>query len=126
MTDDELIQRGGWWKGTKREWQELTYQERQDIAFAATGCEVAYPSWEAPVECSHILCQIRRGEKPKIAFTEAVLNSERESGWLRFMPEKKFQRLRKAVLQAAEATGIYNPWEIPDGWKVMVFGGIME
>jgi hypothetical protein len=125
LTIAERIQLAGWWKGTEREWQALTMPEREAIAFAATGCRVAYPTWEAPVDCCHVECRIARGEQPKIALTNAVLRGEAESGWLRFTKQEDRKRLAKifrAYRKAARETGVYDPWKI--GWQGMVFPAI--
>jgi len=124
MTDDELVQRGGWWKGTAKEWHDLPLEERDELSFKHTGCLVAYPSWETPVECVHTKCQIRRGELPPIALTEAILAGERESGWLRWVSEERFEQIRKACLKVAEKTGEYDPWKLPGGWQALVYGGL--
>ena len=120
----ELINRGGWWKGTKAQWQALPIAERDELSFANTGCLIAYPSWVPPIDCVHIKCQIRRGEKAPIALTEAILAGERESGWFRFMDEEKYERVKAAIMEYAQEHKIYDPWKIPGGWKLFVHGAI--
>ncbi len=118
------MKESNWWKGTQNEWCDLLLQERERIAFEKTGCDAAWPLWHAPVKCLHVGCRIKRGELPPIAETEAVLNGERENGWLRFMSEERYQQLRDAMLKYAEKTGIYDPWKQPGGWQAMVFSAI--
>ena len=81
LTIEERIIEAGWFPGGEREWQALSMQERADLAFSATGCEVAYPTWKAPVDCVHVTCQIRRGELPKIALLNHELRSQAENWW---------------------------------------------
>ena len=124
----------GWlaeWSEAQAKWKALPLAEREPIAFATCGCETAWPSWWMRpdgtirrVDCYHIDCQIKRGEKLPIDRTKGILAYERSSGWLRFMDEVAYQKLRDAVLAAAEKTGIYSPWEMPGGWQAMVFSGI--
>lgn len=117
----DMIDKAGWWHGTCTAfYAESTHQ---DIAFEATGCEVAAPTWTPPIDCLHTECRIRRGELPPIALTEAVLDSERHA-WLRWLPEAEYQKLRAAMIQVAEATGVYNPWDIPGGWRAIVGSAI--
>jgi hypothetical protein len=113
-----------WFAGSEQDWLSLSQKEKEDIAFAATGCEAAYPTWEPPVDCVHIRCRIRRGELPKIALTNAVLRAEAESGWLhRASRERKYQVFR-TIRKLAMETGIYDPWKLPGGWQLFVFGGL--
>lgn len=81
LTIEERIARAGWFKGGEREWQALPMEERERLAFEATGCEVAYCTWEAPVNCCHVTCQIRRGELPQIALLNHELRSQAENWW---------------------------------------------
>jgi hypothetical protein len=129
MTTNERIRRAGWFDGTERQWQELTTEQREEIAFKGCGCLSAYPTWETPVNCVHPRCQIRRGEKPAIYLTNCILRSEMERGWLRFHKDSKDGRkhlaqLVRSIRRKAIETGIYDPWEIPGGWQSMVATGI--
>lgn len=125
MTINEMIADSGWFKGTEKDWKQLPLAEREELAFAATGCMVAYATWEAPVNCSHIGCRIRRGELPKIALTNSTLRGEYSNGWLRFIEDRaKVARIFRAIRKAARETGIYDPWKLPNGWQTMVFSGI--
>lgn len=116
-----------WYTGTKREWQHMSSEEREDASFAATGCEVAYPTWESPVDCCHTTCRIRRGELPKIALTNAMLQSEIYHGWLQNQTKTangraRLARLCIAVRKAARETGQYDIWQL--GWQAIVYTGI--
>jgi hypothetical protein len=125
MTIAELIVDAGWWLGTEAEWRALPLEQREEIAFIRTGCRIAYPTWERPVDCVHTECQIRRGELPKIALTNRILLSEASTGWLRFMREENRGRLAKvfrAYRKAARETGVYDPWKI--GWQLMVYSAV--
>jgi hypothetical protein len=129
QTIDGMIREAGWFKGTQQSWRDLTEQEREDRSFQATGCEVAYPTWKAPVDCLHISCQIRRGEKAPIMLTNRILRSELESGYLRFGKESTEGRIRlgricRAIRRAAITTGIYDPWKLPGGWQTLVVAAI--
>ena len=107
-----------------KQWRALSSKKRENIAFKATGCEVAFPSWEPPVDCVHIGCMIRRGEKKPIDLTKAVLDGERAGGWLRFLSDEEYGKLYKAFLKLAKKTKVYDPWKIPGGWRVIVGAGI--
>jgi hypothetical protein len=125
MSISELIADSGWFKGTEQDWRALPLAERDRLAFVATGCEVAYATWEAPTHCCHITCRIHRGELPPIALTNSALRGERSSGWLRFIEDRsKVARIFRAVRKAAMQTGIYDPWKLPGGWHTMVHAGI--
>jgi len=123
-----LINKGGWWKGTEKEWYALPTEEREALALKATGCLYAFPSWPSwkPVKCVHIRCQIQRGEKQLIDLTEGILAGERDQGYLRFLEENEYQKIRTVMLKAAEETGIYDPWKIPGGWQVFLMSAINE
>lgn len=124
MTIAELIVDSGWWLGTEKDWQALPLAKREEIAFTRTGCAVAYPTWQRPVDCVHTHCQILRYELPKIALTNRILRSEAESGWLRFLKQENRKQLAaifRAYRKAARESGEYNPWRI--GWELMVYGG---
>jgi hypothetical protein len=128
-TTDERIRDAGWFKGSERQWQALTHEQRQDLAFAGCGCEAAYATWEGPVDCVHPGCQIRRGEKPKIHLTNCILKGEMYNGWLRFDKETTegrlhLARLIRGIRRNAVKTGIYDPWKMEGGWQAMVASAI--
>lgn len=125
MTTEERIREAGWFKGTEKQWQALSMPEREEIAFKGCGCLVAYPTWTGPVECVHPKCQIRRGEKQPITLTNGILKYEMESGWLRFAKEttegrQRLGKICRAVRKHAMKTGVYNPWDMPGGWQIIV------
>lgn len=123
MSLDERIRANGWFDGTMDDWYELPLEQREQIAFAATGCSVAYPTWARPVDCVHTRCRILRGELPPIAYTIGQLRHERESGWLRFMKdEKQVGAMFRYYLCEAARTGVYDIWQI--GWQGLVLAGI--
>ena len=125
MTIAELIADSGWWLDTEVAWQALPMEQREQIAFERTGCAVAYPTWERPVDCLHTRCQILRGELPKIALTNRVLRAEAESGWLRFIKQEDRKRLAAIFLayrKAARESGIYDPWKL--SWQGMVLPAV--
>ena len=128
---NDRIRRAGWFDGDENTWRDLTTDQQKKLSFAATGCEVAYPTWEAPVDCVHCGCLIRRGELPAIALTNRILRSEAESGWLRFIADSpegrnRLARIFRAIRSQARATGIYDPWQLPGGWQVMVASAIQS
>lgn len=114
--------RSTWFDGTDEQWFALDSTERETLAFNATGCEVAYPTWgrNSMTGCCHPSCMVRRGEKPESYITECVIDGERFNGWLRFMSEEDFVALRTSLLAVCAERGIVNPWQIPGGWRVMV------
>jgi hypothetical protein len=121
----------GWYAGTEADWRAIPYEERKAMAFQATGCEVAYPTWKAPADCVHTDCRVLRGELPAIAITNAVLRYEMCSGWLRFglgtpAGRARMARIVRGVRAAAMRTGIWDPWEMPGGWCVMVGAAVSE
>lgn len=123
---NERIAEIGWFDGDENDWYKIPMKERETLAFNATGCEVAFPTWEPPVDCVHIGCRARRGEVPKICILNHGLNAEL-TNWLRFHLESKKGRIYLAHLfrgMRAEArrTGIYDPWKL--SWQTIVFGGI--
>ena len=123
MTIAELIRDSGWWLDTEAAWQALPMEQREKIAFERTGCAIAYPTWERPVDCLHTRCQILRGELPKIALTNRILRAEAESGWLRFIEDRnQLARIFRAYRKAARDTGEYDPWKI--SWAGLVYSGI--
>lgn len=115
-----------WFVGTEEGWRRLDCQTQKDLAFEATGCEVAYPTWEAPVDCLHTECRIRRGELPRIALTNSVLLYESRYGWLRFVRErdrKGLARIFRHFRREARATGLYDPWKAD--WRTLVYAGVL-
>lgn len=125
MSIAELIQDSGWWLGTEKEWQALPMEKREEIAFLRTGCAVAYPTWERPVDCVHTRCQILRGELPKIALTNQILRAEAESGWLRFLKQedrKQLAQVFRVYRKLARESGVYDPWKL--SWAGLVYSGI--
>jgi hypothetical protein len=120
MSAAEMIVDSGWWTEGEPGWQALPLTERERIALDRTGCKFAYPTWERPINCIHLKCQIARGELPKVAETNCVLRGEMRSGWLRFIDDRqKLARICRACRKAARETSIYDPWTI--GWQGMVF-----
>jgi len=113
-----------WYQGTEREWQSLPMTEREHLAFEATGCAIAYPTWEAPVDCVHTGCQVLRGELPKIALVNTVLRAERNNGWLRDCSRDYCAKLFRHVRGEARRTGVYDAWEL--AWAPIVYGGVMN
>lgn len=129
MTIPELIADSGWWPGTEADWRALPLRQREEIAFARTGCRVAYPTWERSVDCVHTECQILRGELPKIALTNRVLRAESYNGWLRFMRRENRKQLARVFLtirKTARESGVYDPWTMRGGWQVIVFSGVQQ
>lgn len=124
MTINEMIKKAGWFKGTDEDWRRLSLNEQAELAFAATGCLIAYATWTGPVDCRHLDCQLRRGEIAPLDKTRALLSAERHGGWLKDMAEDAYQRLVEAACRAAEACGEYDPWKIPGGWQAMVGAAI--
>lgn len=126
---NDRIKAAGWFKGSERQWGDLTHESRKDLAFAGCGCEAAYPTWPGPVDCVHVGCQIRRGEKKPLIMTNRILRYEMESGWLRFSKDSgegrtHLGRLVRAIRNRALETGIYDPWDLPGGWQAIVATGV--
>lgn len=121
----ELSYTGHWWfEGSEQEWKALPVAEREQRSLAATGCLLAWPSWEGPVECVHVGCQIARGELPKIARVNAQLRGEAESGWLRFVTDRKrLAAIFRAHRRVARETGAYDIWS-KEAWALTVYGGL--
>ena len=113
-----------WYSGTEQEWQALSMAKRHDTAFAKTGCEIAYPTWQAPVNCVHDKCRIRRSEIPAIVETYHILQYEADRGWLLFLSRVHKARVFIAMRRAARESEIYDPWKIPGGWQALVMAGV--
>lgn len=129
LTIQERIDRAGWFQGTMEKWQALPREEKQRIAFAATGCQVASPSWQMPVECSHITCVIARGDKPPIALVNSQLRGEK-TNWLRFILQEQGAVGRRKVAAIfrhcraqARETGVMDIWK--NGWQAIVFPAVL-
>jgi hypothetical protein len=125
MSINEMIRKAGWFPGNERAWKALPEEERQNLAFAALGCEVAYATWTGPVDCRHIRCLVRRGEKQPIIETNWTLRAEMDNGYLRFHKDSqegrdKLARLIRAFRKYAMEHGVYDPWKMPGGWASMV------
>lgn len=117
-----------WFDGVETEWLALPMSEREERAFAATGCVVAWPGWKHPVSCVHLSCRIRRGEKPPIALTNAMLRYEVHRNWLRFNLRSPEGRRRNAAIcralrKQARETGVYDIWK-GGGWSLLVRGAV--
>lgn len=120
---DGRIRAAGWFSGTIDDWHVLAPEVRRELAFAATGCQVACATWPGPIHCVHLGCQIRRGELPKIAAINWDLRHERSDGWLRFVEDRsKLAQIFRAFRRAARETGEYDIWKL--GWKTIVFSTI--
>ena len=122
MSIDELIADSGWFKGTERDWQRLSSEERQRLAFTATGCQIAWASWEAPVNCVHPWCQVARGERKPITVLNSQMQYERASGWWRNMDRAKLARVYRAFRKAAREQQVFDIWKL--GWQTVVFTGL--
>lgn len=114
---------------TLEDFEKMTYEERRQFAFNACGCYEAYPYfWQnknmkvSRVECLHIDCQIARGEAKPIDKTKGILQYERESGWLRFLPEISYQKIYNLIIEKAEELKEYDPWKID--WRLLVYSAI--
>jgi len=115
------IVRAGWWPGTEREWRALPIEERDRLSFAATGCAIAYPTWQAPVDCLHTRCLILRGVLPKIALTNRILRGEK-SNWWRDVSRPTLAKLFRHYRAQARLTGEYDPWRL--SWEGIVYSGV--
>lgn len=120
---DHMIRKAGWYPGSRLDWESLSIGERQDLAFKATGCQVAYATWPAPVDCLHMQCLIRRGKLPHIAQLNSSLRAERSQGWLRFISDRsRVARIFRYYRKLARERGVYDPWALD--WQTMVSAGI--
>lgn len=127
LTINERILLRGWFDGTSEDWYALPREEREERAFNAVGCLIAFPTWEDSSDCCHTACQIRRGELPTIVSVNRQLLGEIHNGWLRFdntIPAKRAQLARLCVAMRNEArrTGVYDIWKL--SWQAIVFTGI--
>jgi len=93
------------------EFEKLTMEEREELAFGKCGCRIAYPTWwmredgsTEQVDCVHLGCRIARGEfkRPEnMVRFNAEFRSELRSGWLKFLKETHKGRQRAAALYRA-------------------------
>ena len=125
MTINELIRDSGWFDGTEREWMMLSSGMRKDLAFKSTGCQEAYATWQAPCQCSHPWCRVRRDEIKPISVLNGTMRYERESGWWRFIEDRKqiatmYRHFRKLARQQNE----YDLWKL-GGTSVALIGIIV-
>ncbi len=111
-----------WYPGSKREWDAMPLDTRDRLAFEATGCLLAYPTWQAPADCFHVRCRIARGELPPIAQVNAVLRHEVSAGWLRVNTRNDNARICRAVRAQCRATGVYDAWK--SSWQMIVAGAL--
>ena len=112
-----------WYAGSEAQWKALPISERDRLSFEHTGCECAYPTWPAPVDCVHGGCLYRRGETTRAALVNQSLRAERERGWLRFddIPRERIARVYRAVRNACREQGTYDIWK---AWPAIVYGGV--
>lgn len=119
---NDRIKANGWFDGTMTDWERTP--DREEIAFKATGCLIAFPTWEAPVNCVHVDCMVRREELPPIAITNRVLLAEYGNYFRHALQSKAgrahLARLFLAIRNRARETGIYDPWKLPGGWQGIV------
>lgn len=109
---DGKIREAGWYQGTERSWAALDSGAQEAIAFKATGCLVAYPTWTRPVDCLHIDCRIARGEKPPIAKTHQMLRAERACGYLRWLDREQLAVVYRSFRKLAHERGEYDIWKL--------------
>lgn len=123
---EERIAHAGWFHGTERDWQALPVELQEQVAFAATGCAVAYPTWHGPVDCCHVGCRILRHELPKIAELNSTMRSETANGWWRFISRNTPEGRRKLALlyrhyrKLARQQGEYDLWKLGGTGVAMV------
>jgi len=122
---NEMIKKAGWFNGTISDWRNMPDGLQKEIAFRATGCQVAFPTWPAPVKCLHPQCRLRRGEIRPIRITNSTLRFEAQFGYLRLMERKKRAAVMRWIRRQARKTGIYDPWKMPGGWQAIVYGGLL-
>ncbi len=116
-----------WYDGDRSDWEKLPMVERDKLSFKGTGCSVAFPTWEAPVDCVHDRCQVLRGEKKPISLVNGSLRCEMSNGWLRFV-DRNDRTKRKALAMTLRTvrnqyfkTGETDIWKM---WSVIVGTGI--
>jgi hypothetical protein len=132
MTINEMIVESGWFHGTERDWQALSREEQAKLSFQATGCTIAFPTWEAPVDCSHPCCKVARGEQPPMYLVNGTLKDEMHNNWLRFeyrTPKGSNERNHLArlcilVRNKCRELQVWDPWKIPGGWQCIVYTGV--
>lgn len=118
QTLDDLITAAGWFHGDMADWRALDAQEQSRQAFAATGCLLAYPTWNAPCHCLHMGCRIARGERLPIHSLNSQIRAEcSRGGWLESMTHGKRNRANLArfirtVRHAAREHGNYDYWQL--------------
>jgi hypothetical protein len=118
MSIDELIADAGWFKGDERDWKALPLAERENLAFAATGCAVAYATWPSPVNCVHPWCRVRRGEIKPISILNSQMQYEALTGWWRDISQntqsgrKKLAAIYRAYRKAAIERKVYDIWKL--------------
>lgn len=112
-----------WYAGTEAQWQALSSEERERLAFEATQCEVAYPTWEAPVDCLHSGCRYRRGEVTRADLVNGALRGEREYGWLRFCSRERAAQVYRTVRAECRRLNTTDIWQC---WQVLVYGAVTE
>ena len=110
-----------WFAGSEPDWRTLSDDQQSTLAFQATACEIAFPTWELPVKCLHIHCRIRRGELPKIAAVNLVIRYEIQTGWLCGCSRLLQAKIAKAIRAQVRITGIYDAWT---AWPLLVQAGI--
>lgn len=120
---NHMIRRAGWFPGSWQDWEAIPFDERKEIAFRTTGCQFAYATWAAPVDCLHPQCLIRRGQLPRIAQLNQILRAERAGGWLRFIKDRsQVARIFRYYRRLSREKGVYDPWALD--WQTMVSAGI--
>ena len=112
------------WEWRKEQFFDIPRDEHEDLAFELTGCQFALPTWGTErVDCRHMPCMIRRGERQPEDLTRSRLQSERDN-WLRGISDEQFNKLLNVFLQVAHESGEYDPWLMPGGWQAIVGLGI--
>lgn len=112
----------------RRTWESLDWSAREALAFKSCGCALAWPTWEAPVHCCHVGCQVLRGELPSIAVCNGMLRYEAENGWLRFYDRSSprdrntLARIFRHVRNQCRRSGDYDIWH--HSWNVIVTAGV--
>jgi hypothetical protein len=116
---------GYWWyKGTEEDWRALPAQTREALSLEHTGCLYAFPSWKDYNTCRHTDCCIARKEILPIVKVNSQLRAEAESGWLRFVSDRrKLAAIFRLHRKLARQTGQYDIWS-KNSWAVTVYGGL--